>query len=695
MESRHGRLPSPAGGFLLVFLLMVGGPARVRADRNSDPYGWQPYTQQLRQEESRRIDRMLDNTYGPNPRDNPVNLQPLANSLHGIFSSLAEARRQRQEEKEVRARYLMELYRLQQQRAADEARLAAENQRRAQVERWAREWEELKAAARAGDGKAAADVARLVRYRSPRLPDGTALGEAAAIPWLRLAAENGHAASAYDLGNLLRASQPAEALHHFTRAAEAGYLDAIPPAADLADEGGVGLPPNRNEALRLLKLGLSQGHRASFVTAARFACLDPTATEVSFRQAVRWLEAAGPDPAADGLLAQVLYHGRPGVDVDVARSVLLAERALAARPSHVGAKEVLGLALVDRRGESDRSRGLRLLHEAGEAGSLAACRRLAAAYQHGTLGVQRSEMESVRWLERGAAGQDASCALALARIHRGRGKPEEAEHRYQEASRLGNAEAALELAVLLDRGRDGFPRKSEESHRLARMAAAAGRLEAMELCGWQSLQGRGCMTNVTEAARWMQLAAEGGLPSAQHVYGLLRFEGTGTERDPAAALSWELRAAHQGHAEAAAQVAYQLVTGAGCSPDPVQAREWARKSATGGSTAGAVTYGLMLARGDGGPMNMGEAVPWLERAHAAGDHQASLELGLLCRDGRAGLDRSRARGLLEAAAGSPDPRIAGDARKAIKDLRQPVPPGSLESLKIHPARGSGPVPAKD
>ncbi len=106
---KQSRRP-PVGVFLALALVAGVGTASA-ASRDSDPYGWQDYTRQLRQEESRRIDRMLDNTYGPNPRSTSPDLRPLANSLGNIFSSLAEAKRQRAEEKDAQARFLIELYR--------------------------------------------------------------------------------------------------------------------------------------------------------------------------------------------------------------------------------------------------------------------------------------------------------------------------------------------------------------------------------------------------------------------------------------------------------------------------------------------------------------------------------------------------------------------------------------------------------
>jgi TPR repeat protein len=673
-------------GVFLALAIAAGVGTASAASRDSDPYGWQDYTQQLRQEESRRIDRMLDNTYGPNPRSTSPDLRPLANSLENIFSSLAEAKRQRAEEKDAQARFLIELYRLRQRQAEEQARIAAEEHRQAQLERWAREWGELKQAALAGDGQSAAHVARFVRYGSPRLPKGTPLGEKEALPWLRLAADHGHAASAFDYGILMRASDPREALRYLTKAAERGHLDAVPFAADMAMDGVGGVTPDRAEALRILKLGLARGHRASYVTAARFVCMDPSATEVSFREAVKWLTDAGPDPGADGLLAQLLFHGRPGVAVDVPRAVQLAERCLAARPKHPGAREVLGLAWLSD--SSRRSRALEHLRGAAEDGSLAACRRLAHAHRTGADGVPVSVDETRRWLELAARRGDAESSLMLARLERERTVPEvrRSERWYVQASEDGSAEAAFEIALLWDRGRHGFLKSAEASHQHATRAALSGHAEAMELCAWQLLRGRGCQADPAASARWMKLAAEKGVASAQHTYGLMALEGVGQPKDAALAFAWESKAAGQGDAEAAAQMAYLLATGTGCPQDFSQARQWAGRSAEAGSPAGEVTYGLMLLRGDGGPADGPGAVPWLRKAHRQGNTQAALELGILHREGRAGVETNPelARSLLEEAARSKDPTISESARSEL--ARLPTKPGgvSLDGLRIVP-----------
>lgn len=636
---------------LLAALLISARPALAQTSRDRDPYGWLDYTRQLRQEESRRIDRMLDNTYGPNPRSTTPDLTPLANSLHSVFSSLAEARRQRAEEKAFQTTYLIELYRLQQQKAEEQAR-------QAQAERWTTEWDQLRREAQAGDATAAANVARLIRYGSQRLPKGTKFGEKEALPWLELAAGNGDARSAFDSGILLRNSNPKEALRYLTLAAERGFIDAVPFAANLADEGAGSLQPNRAEALRILGIGVAQHHKPSLVTAARFACLDPTATAASYRQAVAWLTEAAPEASADGLLAQLLYHGRPGVEVDIDRARALAERSLARDSRQRGAKEVLGLCLVSAPDKSQQPRGLQLLREAAEAGSIAACRKLAAASAHGVLGLTRSDSEARRWLTMAADRGDADAALSLARLERRAEAPDlrAARNWYEQAARNGSAEAAYELALLLERGASGF-RKDPEA-----------------------------------AARWMQQAAESGLPSAQLHFALMKLGGNGRPANPHEAFAWASKAAAKGNADASAQVAFHLVTGTGCPRDAAQARVWADRSATAGSAHGQTLLGLLLLRGDGGPSDPASARKWLEKAHSKGHPQATLELARLYRDGTSGIppEPTRAAELFEQAGNSQEPSVASEAKAELASLRQRPARVALDGLRINTPKTNPP-----
>ncbi len=632
---------------ILAVLLTSATTMQAQTSRDRDPYGWQDYTRQIRQEESRRIDRMLDNTYGPNPRSTTPDLTPLANSLHNVFSSLAEARRQRAEEKAFQTTYLIELYRLQQQKAEEQAR-------QAQADRWTTEWDQLRRDAQAGDATAAANVARLIRYGSQRLPKGTKFGEKEALPWLELAARNGDARSAFDIGILLRNSNPEEALRYLTLAADRGFVDAVPFAANLADEGAGSLQPNRAEALRILGIGVAQHHKPSLVTAARFACLDPTATATSYRQAVAWLTEAAPEASADGLLAQLLYHGRPGVDVDLDRARALAERSLARDPRQRGAKEVLGLCLVSGPDQSQQPRGLQLLREAAEAGSIAACRKLAAASAHGTLGLTRSDAESRRWLTKAADQGDAGAALSLARLERRAEIPDlrAARNWYEQSSRNGSADAAFELALLLERGSGGFPKEPEA------------------------------------AARWMQQAAEAGLTSAQLHFALMKLGGNSRSANPEEAFEWASKAAAKGHPDASAQVAFHLVTGTGCRRDAAQARVWAERSANAGSAHGQTLLGLLLLRGDGGTSDPAGARGWIEKAHSIGHPQATLELARIYRDGTVGLaaEPTRAAELFELAGKSDDPSVAAEAKAEQATLRQRPARVTLDGLRITPAK---------
>lgn len=673
-------------GLRWLWVMALSVPAWA-ADRDHDWFGNREHVRQLRQEESRRIDRMLDATYGPNPRSEPMNLQPLANSLHGLFETIAEGRRQRAQEQAFRAQYVVELLRLQRQRAEEEAKVAAEEAKKAQFERWHRDWEELKAKALAGDRQAAEWVARLTRHGSPRLPKLRDTGEQAARPWLELASNLGSAEAAFELGLQLRESDPREALRRFTLAAERGRLEAVPLAAGLAADGVPGLAADPAEALRLYRIGIARRHKPSMISAGWSVLADPASAPEVRREAVRWLTEAGPDPMADSILAQVFWHGRGGIGRDRRHAVLLAQRAHAVRPQSAGANEVLGLWLAESEGLDDRRQSVGHLRIAAEAGSVAACRQLAYAFANGADGAEKNGAEALKWLRKGGQLGDADCSLVLARNLRA-ASPRDVEGAvaaYSDASRNGNAEAAHELALLWHTGRDGFGRRPADSHAQAMRAAKAGNRDGMELVAWQFLEGSGCGRDPVQAAEWMRRAAEAGSPSAQHAMGLMNLDGIGVTADASAARSWTAKAAEQGHAGASAQLAYLLVTGTGGPADAAAARAWALKSAQGGHVAGQRTLGVMLLFGEGGAKDEAGAVPWLEKAAKESDPTAAYLLGTLLRDGKGGLakDVVRARALFELAVKEGDPGIATDAREALSGLPTA---GSLESLRIKPGK---------
>ena len=171
-----------------------------------------------------------------------------------------------------------------------------------------RDWIEL--AAKDGDGKAAARLARLLRAGEL----GTTADPVAAAKWLQRAADAGDAASLVSLGEALRAGagvrrNPKKAAEYFRRASEAGDIDGKTwYALCLLEGNGV-----RRDVPRALDL-LSQAADAGNANARFFhgVCLfgGYGGTEPDKAAAmVRFLSAAADQPAANVFLGVGYLNG--------------------------------------------------------------------------------------------------------------------------------------------------------------------------------------------------------------------------------------------------------------------------------------------------------------------------------------------------------------------------------------------------
>ena len=171
-----------------------------------------------------------------------------------------------------------------------------------------RDWIEL--AAKDGDGKAAARLARLLRAGEL----GTTADPVAAAKWLQRAADAGDAASLVSLGEALRAGagvrrNPKKAAEYFRRASEAGDIDGKTwYALCLLEGNGV-----RRDVPRALDL-LSQAADAGNANAKFFhgVCLfgGYGGTEPDKAAAmVRFLSAAAEQPAANVFLGVGYLNG--------------------------------------------------------------------------------------------------------------------------------------------------------------------------------------------------------------------------------------------------------------------------------------------------------------------------------------------------------------------------------------------------
>jgi len=650
----------------------------------ADPSQWGLFYARQEWEAHRQASRNIDhyNRYDPNPRSSSVNLLPLQNQLMQWAARVDEERRQRAIDQSNRAHALVEILRESRRQAEEQARLAT-----------LEKWRSLLHQAADGDIDTSYRVARLIRWGQGRLPAEQKTGDAPAIPWYRFAADRGHADAAFELASLLGSSSPAETLRYFTRAADAGRLDAVVPAAELAEEGIPGkLPPNPGEALRLCRIGVNANHPSILTYAAFLLLRQPGLAPDSIAQALAWLEKAAPhEPAAAGRLGLIQLNDQPGLPANPTQAVAFAKLALRSSPDQRDALLTLGLARFDGLGGEpvQTADALDLLRRAAQAGSLRACDALAIAFQNGLADLSPSEAEAIRWRREAARLGHVRSMLELAVRHQsGKGvekDPGKAVQLYLDAAQRGSVPAMIELARLVVARDTAAPPDPVRVRELAAQAAQSGLPAAEELYGAMLLDGLGGPRQGPEGLRWIQSAAQNGAREAQYLLAMHRLEGQFTQQDSADALEWMRRSAEAGNADACAMMAWFHVTGTGCDANPVLARQWAVQGAELGSPMAHRVLGSYLAAGVGGPVDGPDAVTHFRSAIAGNDDPSRLQLAELLRDGLRGVpsDREAARRLFEEATRSRDADVANKARTALAQLDQPRPV-SLDGLRISP-----------
>lgn len=670
-------------GKILAILAASGlaGLALVHADDGQ----WGQFYRRQEQENFRQSLRSLDYNYryDPNPRGSSINMEPLRRQLMDWATSMEEARRRRAEQRQNQAMALVAYLR-------ESRRLAEEQARQATLARW----NALKQQAANGDVDTSYRVARLIRWGEGRLPREQKTGEDAARPWYQFAAEKGHADAAYELALLVEKTSPTEALRFFTKAADAGKVGAVLPAADLAASGVPGrLPPNPFEAIRLYQLGANANNAAALTMGAYFLLHQPDPTSELRAKAISWLEkAADREPAAAGKLGFLRLHDQPGLPHDYARAVSLAREALKKQPKQPDALLTLGAAKIDGLGgeAKDGPGAVSLLTQAAQAGSMRACHVLAIAHYNGLGGLPRNDSEAVRWRLEGARLGHVESMLELAlRYRTGQGvqmSQAESVRWLVAAAEGGSVEAVFELTGRIIAKDPQLNLTMAQLRNLTERAARDGSVKAQELFGTMWLEGFGGEASDKRALEWFRRAAENGGHSGQYYLALHYREGVEVSKDMAEAFRWMRRAAEAGHGDACAQLAWHYATGSGCAQDFTVARDWAKRGAEIGSALGQRYYGWYLGDGLGGPKDGPEAIRQLKLAVEQKDFRATLQLALYLRDGLPGVpaDRTAARQHLEAAARSREKDVASQAREALAALDAPKPV-SLQGLRIKPS----------
>ena len=275
---------------------------------------------------------------------------------------------------------------------------------------------------------------------------------------------------------------------------------------------GIGVPQDRAEAARWLRLAADQGHIQAEDFLARMPPMgSQRATdndaETALREAIP--PATGQSPRSGNAEIPEAIRESAGQDPDAITELRRqAEQGDADAQYRLGLMYGTGWDVV-----KDVAEGVRWLRLAAEQGDATAQFNLWLMYYYGE-GVVKDAAEAMRWLRL--------------------------------AAEQGNADAQDFLGRLYAEGR-GVIKDDAEAVRWLRLAAEQGDPEGQLALGVMYSSGRGVIKDAAQAERWYRLAAEQGDAIAQANLGSLYADGEGVPENDAEAVKWFRLAADQGN----------------------------------------------------------------------------------------------------------------------------------------------------
>jgi TPR repeat protein len=179
---------------------------------------------------------------------------------------------------------------------------------------------------------------------------------------------------------------------------------------------------------------------------------------------------------------------------------------------------------------------------AAKAGDAAAQFNVSVMYARGW-GIDKSEEEELKWLQRSAEQRHAPAQWALAsRTAAGRGVPKDAAQARRLA--MDAAEQGLVLAqIMVGRWHEaGYAPLAIDKQPGAALAWYRRAAQSCEACHYELWRlyffGSGVEKDVEQAARHLRTAAQAGLPKAQMQLGFRYRNGEGVPKDAVAAYQW-------------------------------------------------------------------------------------------------------------------------------------------------------------
>ena len=366
-----------------------------------------------------------------------------------------------------------------------------------------------------------------------------------ALMWYRKAAEQGHAAAQFDLGQMMYESGSGieknlkQAVYWIQKAAEQGHADAVNRLKEIAEEWyqrGETAKEKQNytEAAECYRNAARIGH-ANAQTMLGWTYETGTGVLADKAEAAKWYKASAEQGNTYGQYnyARCMQYGI-GVD-----------------------KNEIGAAIWYKK--------------AAYAGNAYAQCGLGECYYYG-IGISKDTEEAKKWYCRAADQGNEIAKKALI----------ERQWTVNSTSKV-LSESAEELYNRAQKAK--YEGKHKEAVDLYKKAAELGHTDAQFLYGYSLYTGKYIIKNDAEAVKWLRKAAEAGNVAAQEMYGayLTKY---GKPLECTMGVNWLLKAAESGNVSAQDRLGRCYEQGIGVPVNKEEAIRWYEKAAAQGGMIG-------------------------------------------------------------------------------------------------------------
>ena len=431
------------------------------------------------------------------------------------------------------------------------------------------------------------------------------------------------------------------ALHWYQKASNAGSGTAMIEGATYILRLWPNNQKKKEEAVRWLRQAADKGEvKAALLLGSALAGSDLAALGVSENEALMWMEAAAQlgNAEAVNILADYYTKKQQHEDasvwlVELAQNGNLSSMIQLYRLHHLGLSKELTDAeanfwldqankkvqagttnenkasfarflLDDVRLDSWQARGIKLMHEAAEAGHFPAILYLAAAYSKGSFG-----------------------------------KPDikQAKYWHEQAADKGNVASMIWLSNVYTQGEyvKHDQTKAKDYFERALANFEPGNYDVQTAIGLAYKRGIGVQKNMQEAVLWLERGMKGGNIKAKYEIARLALWGTISNYSPQDGLRMLTEAANAGSSTAQTRLAMLYATGRNVATDHHMAEYYFNLAASQGNAEAMRQLGLIHLGGFGLQKNEEKALYWLEMSASRGNSRSMLHLGHYYREKQA------------------------------------------------------------